>query len=277
MSNQPAPPVSPNDTPGQTGGTDLLQEDDDAMAQHTRAHRSDGDTAPTAMPAGPGAPTAPDHDTAGDPSEPGRRRDRVPLIAGVVLGLVLIGLFLTVWAINRPQQDQTPQPAPAPVATSSASAANTTPAVAPSAAAYAAAENTYRAWETNFAAAILNYQPQKLDATLVTPAALSQAQAQIARLGKGSTDTAHYTQDIKSAPGVDYTLSSLTLRVCAVTVFQFIDPTGKDITVNRDGTPATPNTTARTNDVKMTSSDSGKTWQIASLTTELDAEAGQPC
>lgn len=253
------------------------------MAQHTRAQGSDGDavTARTTTPAGPAAPgvpsAPPDHGNtagAGDYAPP-RRRDRVPVIAGIIVGVVIIGLFITMWGINRPQPAPTPPPAPAPAASSTTA---TTPPVAPSTAAYAAAEKTYRAWQTNVTAAFLNYQPDKLDASLVTPDALAKVQTEITRLGKAANNTtARASQDIKSITGADYSPSSLTLRVCAVTDFRFIDATGKDVTVHADGSPAAPNTTPRTNDVRMVSPDSNKTWQVASVSTEVNAEAGQPC
>lgn len=246
------------------------------MAQHTRAPGQSDDAAAAARttpPAGPAAPSAPD-DTV-EYSQPGKRGlDRLQITIAAIFAALLVALLVYIWAVNRPQPAQTPLPAPAPVASTTAAA---TPAVPPSTAAYAGAETTYRAWQTNYAAGYLNYQPDKLDASLVTPDVLSKVQAEIARLGKGANTTVHTSQDIKSVTGADYTSSSLTLRVCAVTIFQFIDPSGKDVTLYSDGSPRPVNTTARTNDVKMVRPDSGKTWQVAGLSTELNAEAGSPC
>jgi len=197
----------------------------------------------------------------------------------VTVLLVIVTLLLAaggVWLLLRP----TPAPVDTPLVSTptastipSASASVPTQTTSPQQQAYAAAEASYKTWSTAVHAATTQNKPELLTGTSATPKVIAAQTANLTYIWKGWTGVIKDTEEIRSITPVSYSATAVTLNVCAVRDTRFIDATGKDVTVDRDGKPSPIETKPLTQKVAFILD--GTTWRVSEYV--IDPTDGVPC
>ena len=179
---------------------------------------------------------------------------------GAALVLLVVGVLLL-----RP--NNTPVPAPAPPA-----AAATVPAAQQQAA--ADTEKVLRAWISNYTAASTTFDATLLNPSLATADVLATAKADFDNLKPVSSmgTAGKYTVEIRDVVAGPYTSDKMTLTVCALRDFRFLN-NGKDVTLTRDRQPSPLATQALWQTTEFTRVSGA--WKVSDFT--LDTEAGPPC
>jgi hypothetical protein len=197
----------------------------------------------------------------------------------VTMLLVIAALLLAaggLWLLLRP----TPAPADTPLVSTptasaipSASASVPTQTTSPEQAAYTAAETSYRAWSDAVIAATSGNAPGLLTTAPATPLVIAAQSATITSLWKGWAGSIPKSVTVRAITPVSYTPTTVKLSVCALRDTRFIDPTGRDVTVDRDGNPSPPTTKPLAQTVGFILD--GTTWRVSEYV--IDPTDGVPC
>ncbi len=197
----------------------------------------------------------------------------------VTVLLVIVTLLLAaggVWLLLRP----TPAPVDTPLVSTptasaipSASASVPTQTTSPEQAAYTAAETSYRAWGAAVITAMSQNRPDLLQATPATPQVIAAQRATLANIWSGWAGSIRVTEEIRSVRPVSYSPTAVKLSVCTLRDARFIDPTGKDVTVDREAKPVPLATKPLAQTVGFILD--GTTWRVSEYV--IDPTDGVPC